>query len=207
MQLLGRRTAFQPIKRFSQTVDGFARDIKRVFGIESFLDTEDRRVLEEVIFPYFLDDQSFRLILFVGCDWYTRGYNKFFEAQKRYVTIDIDPARRKYGAKQHIVDELQRLDRYFQHGSLDLIICNGVFGWGLNERIDVERAFQACFESLREGGVLILGWDNMEELYPFLPDDSESLALFKPLYFSPLKTNVYETATPYRHTYNFYAKH
>jgi hypothetical protein len=172
----------------------------------SFLDTEDRRVLEQIIFPYFLNDQSFRSVLFVGCDWYTQGYNEIFEAQKRYTTIDADPNKRKYGAKQHIVDGVQKLDQYFNSGSLDLILCNGVFGWGLNTTIDVEQAFQACFYSLREGGVFVLGWNNVEGGYPFPPDHSKSLGLFKPLYFPPLKTDVYATDTHYLHTYNFYVK-
>jgi hypothetical protein len=35
------------------------RDIKRsIFGTESYLNTEDRRVLEQVIFPYFLPIES-----------------------------------------------------------------------------------------------------------------------------------------------------
>src|SRR5215831_3432238 len=89
--------------RIWQAVEEMTRDIKRFFGVESFLlYCEDRRVLEQIIFPYFLNDQSFRSVLFVGCDWYTRGYNKIFEAQKKYITIDADPDKRKYGAKQHI---------------------------------------------------------------------------------------------------------
>ena len=76
------RMTFQSINRMSQAVNSMGRDIKHVFGVESFLDTEDCRVLKKVILPYFLNDQSIRSVLFVGCDWYTRGYNKFFGPKK-----------------------------------------------------------------------------------------------------------------------------
>jgi SAM-dependent methyltransferase len=205
MQPSGAR-APKSIQQICHAVEGIVRDIKHLFGFESFLNTEDRRVLEQIIFPHFLNDQSFRSILFVGCDWYTRGYNKIFEAQKNYITLDPDLGKRKYGGKQHIPDKLQKLDRYFDSGSLDLILCNGVFGWGLNKRTDIDQAFRACFDLLRGNGVLVLGWNDIEELCPFPLHHSKSLALFKPLYFPPLKTDVYVTDTAYRHTYNFYVK-
>jgi hypothetical protein len=40
---------------------------------------EDRRLLERVIFPYFIKNESYKSILFVGCEWYTERYNRFFE--------------------------------------------------------------------------------------------------------------------------------
>ena len=52
-------------------------ELKRLFGIESYLDNEDRRVLERVTFPYFLGNESYLTVLFVGCSWCTRGYNNY----------------------------------------------------------------------------------------------------------------------------------
>src|SRR4051812_37517557 len=69
------------------------RTVKNVFGVESYLKTEDRRVLEQIIFPYFLNANAVVNVLFVGCHWYTNGYNKWFEARKNYWTIEIDPSR------------------------------------------------------------------------------------------------------------------
>src|SRR6516165_8978951 len=114
------------------------REIKSLFGVESYLRNEDRRVLEQVIFPSFLEADRYGDILFVGCHWYTQGYNKRFEERKKnYWTIEIRPAMRKYGAKQHIVDAMQNIGKHFKPDSLDLILCNGVFGWGLDARPDV----------------------------------------------------------------------
>ncbi len=41
-----------------------------------FLLTDDRRVLETIIFPYFCQRNEFYKILFVGCEWFTVGYGE-----------------------------------------------------------------------------------------------------------------------------------
>jgi hypothetical protein len=179
---------------------------KGVFGVDSYLKNEDRRVLEQVIFPYFLCEDTYKNVLFVGCSWCTKGYNKRFEEKKNYWTIDMWPWKKRYGAKQHIVDELQNLGRHFKPGALDLILCNGVFGWGLDGKTDVEQAFQACFDCLRVGGVLVIGWADIEEQRPFALEECRSLRAFKPFGFPPLGTAEYLTHTPDRHTYTFYIK-
>jgi SAM-dependent methyltransferase len=200
----GDSTSIQiPLRRISHLV--FA-EIKGVFGVDSYLENEDRRVLEQVIFPYFLHDDTYNDVLFVGCSWCTKSYNKRFEEKKNYWTIDMWPWKRRYGAKQHIVDELQSLGKHFKRGALDLILCNGVFGWGLDAKADVEKAFHACFDSLREGGVLVVGWDDVEEQRPFPLEECRSLRAFRPFAFPPLGTAEYLTDTPDRHTYTFYVK-
>jgi SAM-dependent methyltransferase len=182
------------------------RDMKGLFGIESYLRNEDRRVLEVIIFPFFLRAKQYQQILFVGCHWYTRGYNNRFEEKRNFWTIDIDSKRTRYGAKQHIVDDIQNMRKHFQVGTLDLILCNGVFGWGLDAKGDVEQGFQACFDCLREGGVLVIGWDDIDERRPFRLEECSSLGQFKPFPFPPLATARYVTDTPYRHTFDFYVK-
>jgi SAM-dependent methyltransferase len=192
-----------PMRIFSRVV----RDIKRTFGIYSYLKNEDRRILEQVIFPYFWNANDFQNVLFVGCHWYTAGYNKWFEEkQKNYWTIEIHPSRKRYGAKQHIIDGVQNIGNHFNPNSLDLILCNGVFGWGLDARPDVEEAFQESFVCLRDGGVLVVGWDDIDERRPFSLDQCRSLQKFQPFVFPPLACSRYVTDTPLRHTYDFFVK-
>lgn len=181
------------------------RDAKFLLGVDSYQETEDRRVLEQKILKYFTCNDVYRHVLFVGCHWYTHGYENLFEKHD-YWTLEIDPSHRKYGAKQHIVDGMQSMAKYFERGSLDLIICNGVFGWGLDDRPDVEQAFGASFECLREGGVLVLGWDDIDKCCPFPLDQCASLQRFRPFVFPPLRGANYVTNTPYRHTYRFFEK-
>lgn len=190
----------------TRIVGRLVRDVKRMFGVESYLRNEDRRVLEQIIFPYFLCRKQYQNVLFVGCHWYTRGYNKYFEGRKNYWTIDVDPKKRKYGAKQHVVDGMQNLTRHFHAGAFDLIFCNGVFGWGLDARGDVENGFRSAFDCLRDGGVLIVGWDDIDERRPFPLEDCISLRRFTPMRFAPLGTAKCVTETPYRHIFDFYVK-
>lgn len=180
------------------------REVKSAFGIPSYLDCEDRRVLEQLILPYFLSSGEYANILFVGCDWYTEGYNQTFEEKKNLWTIDIALNRRRYGAQQHIVDALQNLQVHFACDSLDLIVCNGVFGWGLDAKADVEQAFSACGECLRAQGILVIGWDDIDERRPFSLQECESLRAFGRYQFPPLDTSEYLTNTPYRHTFSFF---
>jgi len=175
-------------------------------GVDLYLRTEDRRILEQVIFPYLIADSGLRRILSVGCDWYTRGYNSKFSGKDEYWTMDILPEQRRYGARRHICDSVVTIGRHFLPSSLDLIICNGVFGWGLNERQDVEKAFAGAHLSLRAGGILLVGWNDVPEHKPFPLEQIESLQLFQPYVFPPLKEACFQTATDNRHTYNFYRK-
>jgi SAM-dependent methyltransferase len=191
-----------PMRAFFRIV----RDTKSLFGVKSYLKNEDRRVLEQVIFPYFLGDETCKDVLFVGCQWYTWGYNERFESRKNYWTIEINRARARYGAKQHITDGLQNLTRHFKRDALDLILCNGVFGWGLDTKPDAERAFSACYDCLRPGRVLVIGWDDIEERRPFHLEECQSLRAFEPFLFPPLGTTEYVTETPSRHTYTFYVE-
>jgi O-antigen/teichoic acid export membrane protein len=181
------------------------RDTRRMLGLSTFLRSEDRRILEQIILPNFISDQECEGILFVGCDWYTQGYNAWFEG-KNYWTIDVNPATRKFGAKQHIVDGLQNISRYFPREALDLIVCNGVFGWGLDDTTAVEQAIRGCHEILRHGGILIIGVDGVEERRPYALENSAALRAFEPYEFPPLQTSDYLTDTPYRHRFLFYRK-
>ncbi len=174
-------------------------------GIDLYQRTDDRLILESVILPYFIKRNEFNKVLFVGCDWYTRGYNKVFK-KKKYHTMEIDQSKSKYGSANHIVDSLENIRRHFDENELDLIICNGVFGWGLNEKNEVEKAFQGCYESLRIGGSFILGWNDIQERRPFPLVECKNLKLFNPHVFPPLAVSQYLTDNPNRHYYNFYIK-
>ena len=54
-------------------------------------------MFEQQVLPYFIASAEFRRVLFVGCDWYTKNYERLFRG-KEYVTVEVDPARRPFGA-------------------------------------------------------------------------------------------------------------
>src|SRR5580704_11264718 len=100
----------------------FWRRITRaVTGGPVVLRTEDRRILEKVIFPHYSTLANVRTVLFVGCESYTRRYERCFPGHN-YWTIEAEPGRRKFGGKQHVIGRLEQLHEYFSPGFFDLII-------------------------------------------------------------------------------------
>jgi hypothetical protein len=169
------------------------------------LRTEDRRVLEQTIFGHYRNDPCIKTVLFVGCDSYTAHYERRYFAAHDYWTIDPDTARRRFGAKHHVVARLQELGQYFPAGFFNLIVCNGVFGWGLNSVEDCDAAMLQCHACLGAGGYMLLGWNDVPGRDPS-PDEVRSLSLFSECSFPAFGTSRYLTDTPYRHTYYFYQK-
>lgn len=183
-----------------------ARVVRYALGLPVPMNTEDRRVLEQVIFPYFLRLPDMHRVLFVGCDWYTKHYQRMFFRDRDYWTIDVSAQSRKFGARQHILGGLQDLDRHFNPGYFDLIFCNGVYGFGLDAATDIERAIEMCWSRLRENGCLVFGWDDIPARTPVPLTEIAALRRFHPLEFPDCKSSRYLTDTPYRHTYDFYIK-
>jgi SAM-dependent methyltransferase len=172
----------------------------------SFHKTEDRVLLETVILPYFAASSDVGRILFVGCEWYTKPYERPFAA-KEYWTLEIDPAKRRFGAGHHIVDSLRNLDRHVPADYFDVIVCNGVFmKTAIETREEAEPSFEACRNALRPGGWFVLGWNDTDELRPYFPSESPALATFLPTEFPPLRAGEHRTNTSYRHTYTFFRK-
>ncbi|MGE0608335.1 MAG: hypothetical protein AB7O62_14665 [Pirellulales bacterium] len=184
---------------------GAVRQLAGACGVNLYRFAADRRVLERVILPHLAHGHEFARVLFVGCAWYTQHYAQLFES-KEFWTLELDPTRQKFGAKRHIVDSLENLSLHFSPDSLDAIVCNGLLGWGLNDKQLIERAFGACVDCLRPGGVFVLGWDDVELRRPCPPQECASLQRMKPHVFEPLSTTQYVTKTASRHTYDFFEK-
>lgn len=174
-------------------------------GFNFYQHTHDRSILEFIILPAIARSPDYRRVLFIGCDWYTRGYEQIF-IEREYWTLEIDPSKRKYGASQHIVDSATNLAQHFEPDSLDFIVCNGVIGWGLDDREEIERMLDACWTALREKGVLLLGWNDVPEHAPVALSELEALSMFQPYVFPELEREEVLTDTELRHTYNFYMK-
>jgi len=178
---------------------------RRALGLSAQLHTEDRRALEHVILPEYARRTDIARILFVGCAAYTQRYGELF-GDREYWTIDPVARRCRYGSRHHIVDRLQNLGRHVQPGYFDLIVCNGVLGWGLNAPEDADTAFAACLSHLRAGGELMLGWNNIAPRDRVLPDNIAALRAFDPVMFGPAQTSRWVIKAPNRHVFDFYQK-
>lgn len=179
---------------------------RRLSGFDVHLKYPDRHVLENIIIPYFVKRNEFQKILFVGCDWYTKPYKKYFK-NKDYWTIEIEPDKSKYGAKNHITDSIENLSNYIDNDYFDLIFFTGVFGHGLNSREATEKAVNQCFQCLRQSGILVFGWNDILELTPFpVIQECQSLKKFDSYFFAPLSSSQYVVPDEFRHTFVFYIK-
>lgn len=178
-----------------------------LLGFKARHGARDRRILDERILPRLAGNQRFARVLFVGCDWYTEHVEDLFAARGReYATLEIDPGRARHGARRHIVGALKDLGRHFPAGTLDLIVCNGVIGWGLNDPGEIERSMAACVTALSSGGVLLLGWDDVPEKLPVPMARIQALDSMRACAPEGFEHPVIETGTYARHTFGFWQK-
>lgn len=179
--------------------------LRNALGLPNRLGTPDRELLEQTILPHYARQADCQRVLFVGCEWFTRHYEALFPGRE-YWTMDPDPWKRRFGARRHWVAGLEALGANAPAGHFDLIVCNGVFGWGLNDREACEQAFNDCFRALREGGSFILGWNDVPERRPFNPASLNALARFKPAVFKAFGQARHIADPSTGHVYEFYSK-
>lgn len=200
---------FRRLLRWRNALDQAAalgrRGVHAVFGLEHPLPSEDRRLFEDVVMPYFAREERFRRVLFVGCDWYTKHYERIFATQE-YWTLEKDPARARYGSARHVSDVLANIGRHFAPASLDLILCNGVVGWGIDDLVTAEASFDACHTALREQGVLVVGWNDVPHKTPFRLEECAALRRLRPFVFPPLGSAELQVPVRLRHTFSFFVK-
>lgn len=194
----------------TETLRGVRHHVRtvRMSGLDLRLESPNRRVLEDAILPALAADPRYRRVLFVGCQWYTKIYGALF-AHREYWTIEVDPAMAKFGSQgRHIVDSYLNLSRHAEPGSFDLIIINGVLGWGIDGPADTEIALYETLRALNPGGMMVIGYNDTPQNRPsFLKQPSQALAMFEPAVFAPLNAHEYATPDDYdRHTFVFYRK-
>jgi hypothetical protein len=167
--------------------------------------SEDRDILEKIILPYFGEQEFYQKILFVGCSAYTQWYEQIFSA-KEYWTIDSKSIKRKFGSRRHIVDSVTNIENHFGQNYFDLIIMNGVIGFGLNQVDDIETALTSCYQCLNTAGVLVLGWNDDRKHMPIDLMAIQALQKWHEYYFVPLRTCHVRTGGRHSHVFSFYTK-
>lgn len=97
-------------------------------------------------------------ILFVGCRRYNRRQiSILLSAKKNVQVIDVDPYTEKFrsGASFAVCNLVDVGKKY--PSSFDLIVCNGVFGDGLDEPSDQLAALHSMKEACRQAGTVLIG--------------------------------------------------
>ena len=188
-------------------VCGAARSIdvtvRRLVGRPPHRRSADRELLERQILPAFGRDPTITRVLFCGCAPYTSSYGAVF-AGAEYWTVDPHPRHRRFGARHHLVGRLESLQ---QHNvpAFDLIICNGVLGWGLSTPPQAEAAFLACYATLTAGGHLLLGWNDVKPRNRVRPEGVAALRQFDHTAYGRFGPRI-RVAGSHRHVFDFYRK-
>jgi SAM-dependent methyltransferase len=165
---------------------------------------QDRNVLELIVIPFVLSRLNPRRVLDIGREPYGAFYNEFYTGRELW-TIDRDPAQARFGAGNHIVDDVANLRSHFRNDYFDFVLMNGVFGWGLNDKPAVEQAFAAVHAALRPAGLFVLGWNDTPDLVPVPLSQVLALQEFTPYHFPPLHGTSFKCSTC-EHTYSFFTK-
>ena len=120
--------------------------------------------------------------LWVGCRRYTKNYGSLLASNGGECwTTDIEMDHARWGeAGRHFTWDLLQIDRLIAAGTFDSVLCNGVFGFGVDTRESQLAALRAMWRILKPGGRLLLGWntDRVEDpgtfefvQSAFVPDD------------------------------------
>jgi SAM-dependent methyltransferase len=206
MDAQGRPSQHSALLRLLLEPEYRRRAIRYALGRPLELDTNDRRELEQIIIPYYTSQPDVQTILFIGVAWYTRHYPQRYFRGKNLWTVDIDPAARKFGAKQHVTASVADLAGHFTPATFECVIMNGVYGHGLKQLDDCEAAFAACYDVLRPGGHFLFGWNDVPE-YSGAPLESIlSLQAFEPFELPPFGVHRHVSDPVTRHCYQFFRK-
>lgn len=181
----------------------------RLFGRPAPMASEDRTFLEETIFPWLASRSDLSRILFTGTRIYTAHYPRYFPRHLFY-TIDLDRVNRPWGSPgRHVTGDVTELEKHYPPGFFDCVILNGLIGFGVDEKAQVEKMLAQASIVLKPGGMLIIGWNDVSDRTPFDFDRLEGLGLFEPYApgILPAGGHRHQTMSRMRHVFDFHTKH
>jgi hypothetical protein len=114
--------------------------------------------------------------------------------------------KKQYGADRHVIDSITNIRNHIEKDFFDVILMNGVIGFGLNQLSEIEHAVAACYEVLARQGILLVGWNDTRRRTPVDLRSIRALGKFREYYFEPLQACHFRADGASRHTYSFYRK-
>lgn len=151
------------IARLKRIARGVQEDILLFFRIATPTKGAARDFLEQKVFSWLnAVGGPEKKLLFIGVASYTWHY--YSRLDYDVCTIELNEERAKFGKKgAHVVGSATELPRFYAESSLDVIVANGLIGYGLNSEPDFDQLMVGCHHCLKPGGILVLGYNNDEK--------------------------------------------
>ena len=133
--------------------------LSRSRGSSRIVALSDRVLMAQVFIPAFASEGG--RILAIGCRGYNRvDYPPLLAAGAEVWTTDCDTRAARWGVQgHHRTGDACVVDQLFNDLRFDAILCNGVFGHGVDSLDQQTRALAAMARLLHPGGRLLLGWN------------------------------------------------
>ena len=164
---IGRRLSRVQVIR-SLVPQGLRRAVQSRLGADLIDQFPDRRYMEAAILPAIAAIGPRRL-LDVGVEYYTAHYGRWFDQSVERWTLDLNPDVVKYGVPgRHIQANVLDLGRHFEPSSLDVVMMNGPFGYGIDRVDEQVRTLEVAHGVMRPGGWLLIGWDRAPDGGPLI---------------------------------------
>lgn len=167
-----------------------------------------RNYFEYTLLPNFHNDPKFQRILMVGVARFTQHYLPYFKNKEHLRTIDTDPEVARYSKTEiHIVDSIENIDQHADGDTFDLVLMNGVYGWGLSGEDSLKKSLDAVHKVMKKDGVLLFGWNEMDEYDPLQIRSKTYFDSFRPYEFDGrTEIKLPQSRNPKNHVYSFYKK-
>lgn len=176
---------------------------RKIFPVDKeFFNKPDRIWMERVLLPV-ISNGGFSKVLFVGCAPYTWHYELFFnKPHTQYLTADMGgPRARRWGARKHFVCRIQDIGKHIEKDCIDILLLNGIFGYGVDTVDDMNETLKSSYEILKKPeGILVIGWDVGVTDDPLGLDALKTLYQHGPVLGLPCRTTFEQS----RHVYDFF---
>ena len=174
------------------------------------LHAPNRVFLEESVFAYLngLAAQACEPVktLFVGIDKHNWHYPRLLISE--FHSLDIEPRKAVYGPPgRHWTGSATLMGAHYGHDVFDVVVANGLVGFGINDATAFRRLLVQCYEVLKPGGLLILGYNDRPDRAPF-PILSAVREYFQP-FVPPIRgvsSIVHRVDDPFDHVFVFLRK-
>lgn len=133
--------------------------LREMYSIDNLV---DRQYLIHSIFPALKQVTKAPAILSVGVRPYTMRWEYLLKAQgaSRFDTIELDATTAIYGSNHaHFQDIAQNIDKHVEANTYDVVIANGVLGWGIDSPTEISEFYFAQARVMKSKGYLILGYN------------------------------------------------